>query len=93
MKGSILLEKQYSAQTGSLDFKPEYNPTEGKKKKTKTTVVLFMLSVWRRYRTAVVALLDDRLCHPNLPPPCVLSSWKEWGLLRQGLQHPIISRF
>lgn len=28
MKGSILLDKQYSAQTGSLDFDPEHNPTE-----------------------------------------------------------------
>lgn len=33
-------------------------------------------------------LLDDSLCHPALH---VLHSWKEWGLLRQGLQHPIIS--
>lgn len=28
VKGSMLLDKQYSAQTGPLDFDPEHNPTE-----------------------------------------------------------------
>lgn len=97
MKGSILLEKQYRAQTGSLDFHPEYNPTETKPQKAKNNCCFIyvecVVQEERRYGAAVVVLLDDRLCHPNLPPPCVLCSWKEWGLLRQGLQHPIIPLF
>lgn len=31
LKRSILLEEQYSVQTGSLDFDPGYDPTERKR--------------------------------------------------------------